>query len=83
MEIVKKEGRGEKGGRRRKERGRGRKEGGRGRKEGGRGRKEGGRGRKGGGRRERKTPFSPPPIMTYDSSVWVYIHYRPHKLDDI
>ena len=53
MEIVKKEGRG-KGGRRRKERGRGR-------MEGGRGRKEGGRGRKGGGRRERKTPFSPPP----------------------
>ena len=62
MEIVKKEGRGEKGGRRRKERGRGRKEEGRGRKEGGRGRKEGGRGRKGGGRRERKTPFSPPPM---------------------
>ena len=57
MEIVKKEGRGEKGGRRRKERGRGR-------KEGGRGRKEGGRGRKGGGRRERKTPFSPPHIRT-------------------
>ena len=62
MEIVKKEGRGEKGGRRRKERGRGR-------KEGGRGRKEGGRGRKGGGRRERKTPFSPPQLRLNEGTI--------------